>query len=377
MIKLIVRLFAVFFILLCFSCLNDDNNSKNTNSIIIKEISGISHIIEKSDETIVYCISDNIVFSANGKNTSCRLTEDKTAREINGRALKFIKVKPFLVISYDDCPAQDWKAYEIHKLYSPVVPAEIGINLKGHALSTEKIKDMINNGNWEVVNHGFLHTRMEAVSVQKFHKSGTDKIYGWFTHTFQDENEILIGEKAYKIISHGTDNAGQYFQIEPSLLTDVEKGTKIHLSDSQLEKELCFGVKDFENETGIKINHFTYPYTVYDENTIKVLSKYYKSARAYNGYVNDKRNLKNPGFNKFPFDNKYDLNSANYICYYNEPEIDKILSEVKNSKCLAIQFAHTWADDFSFDRLKYLIDKANELNIEITTRSKIWEYYEL
>lgn len=107
------------------------------------------------------------------------------------------------------------------------------------------------------------------------------------------------------------------------------------------------------------------------------MSKYYKSARAYNGYVNDKRNLKNPGFNKFPFENIYNLNSANYICYYNEPEIDKILSEVKKNKCLAIQFAHTWADDFSFDRLKYLIDKANELNIEITTRQKIWEYYEL
>lgn len=29
------------------------------------------------------------------------------------------------------------------------------------------------------------------------------------------------------------------------------------------------------------------------------------------------------------------------------------------------------------EKLKYLIDKANELGIEITTRSKIWKYYEL
>lgn len=376
--KLIFRLFVIFFMVCCLSCSNDDNSEK-FDSINIKEISGISHITKKSDEVTVYCFSDDVVFSINGKNSSCHLTEDKTTKEINGggKTLKFIKIKPFLVISYDDCPAQDWKAYEIHKLYSPVVPAEIGINLRRHALSTEKIKDMVNNGNWEVVNHGFSHTRMETVSVQKVHKSGSDRIYGWFTHTFQDENEVCIGNEIYKIISHGTDNDGQYFQIEPPLTGDIEKGTKIHLTDSQLEKELYFGVKDFENETGIKINHFTYPYTVYDENTIKVLSKYYKSARAYNGYVNDKRNLKNPGFNKFPFENIYNLNSANYICYYNEPEIDKILSEVKKNKCLAIQFAHTWADDFSFDRLKYLIDKANELNIEITTRQKIWEYYEL
>lgn len=44
---------------------------------------------------------------------------------------------------------------------------------------------------------------------------------------------------------------------------------------------------------------------------------------------------------------------------------------------MAVQFAHTWASDFSLDKLKYLIDTAKELGIEITTRSKIWEYYEL
>lgn len=82
--KLIVRLFVVFFYITCFSCSNDDNNSKNNNSIIIKEISGISHITKKSDEVIVYCFSDDVVFSINGKNSSCHLTEDKTTKEING-----------------------------------------------------------------------------------------------------------------------------------------------------------------------------------------------------------------------------------------------------------------------------------------------------
>lgn len=125
------------------------------------------------------------------------------------------------------------------------------------------------------------------------------------------------------------------------------------------------------------LQNFTYPYTVYDERTVAEISKYYSSARAYNGYINNEKNLENPGCNEFPFENKYYLNSANYICYYNELEIAGILAKIKKNNYMAVQFAHTWASDFSLDKLKYLIDTAKELGIEITTRSKIWEYYEL
>lgn len=81
--KLIFRLFVIFFMVCCLSCSNDDNSEK-FDSINIKEISGISHITKKSDDVIVYCFSDDVVFSINGKNSSCHLTEDKTVKEISG-----------------------------------------------------------------------------------------------------------------------------------------------------------------------------------------------------------------------------------------------------------------------------------------------------
>lgn len=376
--KKIIGLIFIAFATVCYSCYDDTVEMGGvSDDVEIKGLTGIDCISNHTDCYVIYCDSDRVSITVNGEKLEYILEEDKTMKEYKKTCLKFIRIKPFLVITYDDCPAQDWDVYEIHKLYTPIVPAEIAINLNAHALSLEKIKEMVGIGGWEVSNHGFTHSRMETVSLQQVHKAGTEKIYGWFTHTFQNGNEIFIGDESYGILSHGNDEKGQYFNIKPTLAKDYNKGTKIRLSDAQLEKELISGVSDFESKTGIKIKHFVYPYTVYDDRTVERISKYYASSRAYNGYINDVKNLKNPGLNAFPFENKFYLNSANYICYYNELEIDGILSNVKKNNLMAIQFAHTWANDFSLDKLKYLIDKAQELDIEITTRSKIWEYYEL
>lgn len=359
------------------ACSENSSGSENKEISEIKAVSEITLISKKNDKYNVYCNQDKVSFSIDNETHNYELTENKSLENYNGGQVQFIRIKPFLVITYDDAPSQDWNAYEIHKSYSPIVSAEIGVNLHGHALSTEKIKQMVEEGGWEVANHGYTHTRMEAVSLQKKHSAGTDKIYGWFAHTFQNENEIFIGDETYTIVSHGSDDSGQYFVVSPDLAKDYNKGTKVRLSDNQLKIELTSGVSEFESETGIQIKNFIYPYTVYDERTVEGLSEYYVSSRAYNGYNGDDKNLTNPGFNEFPFENKYYLNSANYICYYNELEIDGILAKVKKNNYMAIQFAHTWAEDFTLDKLKYLIDKAQELGIEITTRSKIWEYYEL
>lgn len=375
--KQIIFLLFISLFLGFFSCQNNNSGEGNKEISEIKALSGISLITEKNGYYNIYCTKNIVSYSIDNKKYDYELKEDKQIENYELGKLKFIKIKPFLVITYDDCPSQDWNAYEIHKSYTPIVPAEIGINLHGHALSTKKIEQMVNEGGWEVSNHGYTHTRMEAVSIQNFHNAGSDKIYGWFAHTFIDSNEILIGEDIYKILSHGSDSNGQYFTVEPNLQKDYKKGTKVRISNKQLEMELTGGVSEFEKETGIKIDNFIYPYTVYDERTVSEISKYYSSVRAYNGYINNVKNLENPGFNEFPFENKYFLNSANYICYYNELEIDGILAKIKKNNYMAIQFAHTWASDFRLEKLKYLIDKANELGIEITTRSKIWKYYEL
>lgn len=44
---------------------------------------------------------------------------------------------------------------------------------------------------------------------------------------------------------------------------------------------------------------------------------------------------------------------------------------------LLILFTHTWDKCFSEKKIKFIIDTANKIGIEISTRSKIWEYYEL
>lgn len=376
--KKIIGLIFIAFTAICSSCSDDTVETGGmSGDVEIKGLTGIDCISNHTDCYVIYCDSDRVSITVNGEKLEYILEEDKTMKEYKKTCLKFIKLKPFLVITYDDCPAQDWDVYEIHKSYTPIVPAEIAINLNSHALSLEKIKEMVEVGGWEVPIMVSVIQGWKAYPCSNCIKQELKKIYGWFVHTFQDGNELFIGDETYSISSHGSDENGQYFNVEPSLEKDYDKGTKIRLSDTQLQKELIGGVSDFESKTGIKIEHFVYPYTVYDDRTIENISKYYASSRAYNGYTNDDKNLKNPGFNIFPFENKFYLNSANYICYYNELEIDGILSNVKKNNLMAIQFAHTWASDFSLDKLRYLIDKSRELNIEITTRSKIWDYYEL
>ena len=44
---------------------------------------------------------------------------------------------------------------------------------------------------------------------------------------------------------------------------------------------------------------------------------------------------------------------------------------------MIVLFTHTWDERFSHEKIKFIIDTAKSLNIEISTRSKIWEYYEL
>ena len=62
--------------------------------------------------------------------------------------------------------------------------------------------------------------------------------------------------------------------------------------------------------------------------------------------------------------------------WYSE-DIEKILRKAKSTNALLFQYTHSWDKNFSLDKLDYLIQKANNLNIEIATRQIVWEYYEL
>ena len=63
--------------------------------------------------------------------------------------------------------------YMIHKLYTPTVPAEIGIILSGFGLDKERLLEMCIDDNWEVVHHSYSHTRFERLRLQKEYKKAT------------------------------------------------------------------------------------------------------------------------------------------------------------------------------------------------------------
>lgn len=63
--------------------------------------------------------------------------------------------------------------------------------------------------------------------------------------------------------------------------------------------------------------------------------------------------------------------------YYSEKEIKTIFEKAAKTKAMVIQFNHTWDSNFKIEKMKFLIDTALDMGIEITTRTPIWDYYEI
>lgn len=370
--------------LLCISCVSCNNNgesSMDNNTIIdVKRTSNVESYKWKQKKLIVYIKdTDGFLLLNNNEILDFNNIQKKTvcSYEINNELLEiiYIPIKPFVVLTYDDCVASDYDVYQIHQKYN--APAELAINLKGHTLSTDKIKEMCLSSDWELANHGWSHSCLQQVSLQQLHEIDHNKVYGWFSNSFQDGIEVQIKDDIYIVKSHGSDNQGTYFVVEPNFIREYPKGTKLRLSDKQLEIELFKDVDEFTKETSIIISNFTYPFTIYDDRTINLLSAKYNSARAYNDRDRNNKNLIDPGMNYFPFENRFELNSASFTNYYDKDEIVSMLKKAKETNALLIQYTHSWDTAFSMDQLEFFIQEANKLNLTITTRSKVWEYYEL
>ena len=371
--------FIYLFIYLFISC-SQNNDISEVKQVSVLRTSNVesykwkdcNNLIVYTNNTSGFIVFDNyeILDFHNCREKKMIKYNTKDNYQIN---ITYIPIKAFLVLTYDDCVASDYDAYQIHRKYN--VPGELAINLKGYTLSKDRIKEMCLESNWELVNHGYSHSCLQTVSLQRLHKADSNRIYGWFSASFQQGVEVLLGDDIYLVKGHGSDNEGTYFECEPNLVKDYDKGTKLKLSDNQLEIELFLDVDNFTSETSIPINNFTYPYTVYDDRTIELLSTRYKSARSYNDM--DNKNSADPGMNYFPFANRYKLNSASFTNYYEYDEIENVLRKAKETNALMIQYTHSWDKNFSLDKLDYLIQEANKLNITIATRQKIWEYYEL
>jgi peptidoglycan/xylan/chitin deacetylase (PgdA/CDA1 family) len=298
----------------------------------------------------------------------------------------FIRLKPFLIITYDDVSRTDYPVYNRHKAISAelglakIVPAEIGINLFNlRGMTIDSLEKMVNDG-WEIVNHGYSHSYLNAVKTSSVLTAGSNQVYSSYGRYNQDGAEITINGDVYTVASHFTgDDGNQYITIVPPAIKDYDAGAVIQLSDTQLEIEILRGIREMERQLSTQINHFTYPYTTVDNRCLVEIQKHYLSARQYNGEINNPpvKNMINPGCNKLPLTNVYHLNSADFIINYTEEEIETILDKVVVENYVLIQFSHTWDVNFSHDKLEWFIKKTIEKGIAFTTRSKLWEYYEL
>ena len=190
----------VMLLLLFPACENNNlptDKNKNCKVSLIEDV--ISYKQKETGEYVLYPKSDScsVIFSNDNKVEFENIT-DKTKKEVNGHTFILIPQKPFFFFFYDDTPASDYDIYQIHKLYTPIVPAEFGVILQGHALTNEKIVEMVTEGNWEIVHHSYSHNRFQYIHLP-YNDSATDdnKVYGWFVHTFINGNEITIGDDYY------------------------------------------------------------------------------------------------------------------------------------------------------------------------------------
>ena len=342
--KRIIVYFVLFLMLisLFYACKQNDDTSVDTQ--IYSDIDSIENVISYKQkgfgEYVLYPKTDSCsILFANGNKVEFEDITDKITKKSNGNTFILIPQKPFLIITYDDTPASDYDIYQIHKLYTPIIPAEFGVILQGHALTNEKIVEMVTEGNWEIVHHSYSHTRFQYIHLP-YDNSATDKnkVYGWFAHTFINGNEITLGDDCYTIVSHSSDSKGQYFTVTPDFVNDYPRTTTLQISDEQLIKEVTEGIEEFKNATGIEIKHFTWPYTVYDDRTVEMISRNFASARAYNGSVSGSKNLDDPGMNYFPFENRYTLNSADFVINYTEDEILTAIAKAKETNAMIIQY---------------------------------------
>ena len=141
MYKILKILFLFTFLFI--SC--DIHNSHfNESWFEVKETTNVKDFRYKNQALICVIEEDNgsILFKNNDVFHFSSIKE-KTSVQFNNLEIILIPEKPFCIITYDDAPALDYDIYMIHKLYTPTVPAEIGIILSGFGLDKEDTINII------------------------------------------------------------------------------------------------------------------------------------------------------------------------------------------------------------------------------------------
>lgn len=286
---------------------------------------------------------------------------------------------PFIIISYDDGPIQDYtKAFPIHKKHN--IPAETNVITscinKVNFLSIAQLKELNNNG-WEINSHSHFHLFYNSRPINNT-KIGSKKIHGPFMYKLKNfdfsKNSIncnIIEKNTIETIRiigiEKTDKDIYYAIINNPLRNTFSNTAKIRILEEECQLDFKKS-KTILNDLGYKANHLTYPNNENEKWSQKIASQHFKSARSGpKNNINDPYNLDTHNLSAFPFDNNT----------LNDSQLEYILDKTKDCKGICILFHHTFFPDFSEERLELIIKGCKKRNIKISTRTDIFNYYNI
>nr|WP_187441980.1 polysaccharide deacetylase family protein [Sutcliffiella horikoshii] len=292
------------------------------------------------------------------------------------------KPKPMLVISYDDSPPEDYtKAFPIHEQYG--VPAEVCVNNwrlnTSEGLTTAQLIEMQDAG-WEIISHGFNHLDFGVSFVVTSQDvgdtqlrvdriSGFDYIYPFEGFLFHTDASSYAGlrEEIVTITGKTTDTEGnEVFVLSDPLQYSYTNHACLRLSDNQLKIEVDDSIDELVG-MGLEVKGFAYPHNSSCPYSRDYISKRLASAR--NGDA-----LRYPSDDNF-FIPKMRIPSIGELSLRPQTEIDSILDDIVANNLMGFTYEHTWQTAFTSSKLEYLISKAIEKGIKITTRTEAMKHF--
>lgn len=291
----------------------------------------------------------------------------------NGLQKSSSYVPPMLVIMYDDGPVEDYEiAFPVHQAQG--VPGVVCINSSTvnteNNLSIDQLKEMEDAG-WEIVNHGKYHAALDNRKVIKNINAGDTRIYIDRPYRVKKQykyllyNEITGKKEVVNIVDVQAERENRkrgYVEIEGGAQNSYPSwSTCLRLTEDSAVEEILEGKKELIN-MGFNVTNYTYSYNAYEDWSKKIVSKYHNAARSNSGgKILFKR------INKKPL-SKYALYSTNFeVDKITDKKLEFLLGQTAKKGGLTILWAHTWSDNFTQERLHYIIELAKSKNIQITT----------
>ncbi|HMA59738.1 MAG TPA: polysaccharide deacetylase family protein [Halanaerobiales bacterium] len=283
---------------------------------------------------------------------------------------------PALVFVYDDGHQEDIElALPVHQKYE--VPAVSAVNSSTignvNFLDKQDLLRLQNNG-WEIASHGKYHTALIYYSLKEGLNKCDQKItinnsniieprYSYYIYDYiQKHGEVINFKKRLKT------EGDAYFKLADELEHQYNKDSSyIMLTKKAMKKEIVESKKKL-TAMGLDVNNFVYPYNGYTDPARSLVKDHYIFARG--GPQNGQAFL-DRFINYFPLQ-QYNLKGISFENNeIDRQELAEILKTGAKEKSLLIFYAHTGNQNFSTERLEYIIKTAQKLKYNITTFNEL------